>query len=141
MPLSWAGHRVGLEPEFADDCDTCIGALPWNFTCYYGVRSAELQAKLHDAYLEDPLHAPRAAPPDKSAHVKGLAIDLELIVGGRTVWDYSHQGWKDLHAAVDAHPRLHGGWKFKSGPSDDDHVEKVAWQTYANWAAQLPAGV
>jgi len=138
MPLSWDGHRVGLEPEFADDCDSCVGALSWSYRVVFGVRSWALQARLHDAYAADPLHAPRAAPPEKSAHVRGLAIDLVLVVNGRDIWDYRHQGWIDLHAAIDKHPRLHGGWMFKSGPSDDDHVEKVNWQTFANWAAQLP---
>lgn len=77
--------------------------------CTTAWRSYQSQA---DEYAKDPK---RFAPPDKSWHVKGTAVDVDLAVTGAT---YPSAGWDKLYAAAIA-----TGWCNPRGPYKGDHSE------------------
>lgn len=124
MSLRWDVDRARLDPEFADDVDAVFGADEASWVVHYGWRSREEQAALYRRHLAG---GPLAAPPGRSPHEHGLAVDFHEEIDGRA--DYTvGPHWRRIMAAVDAHPRLHGGWHFPPvAPADDDHVQAVKW--------------
>lgn len=142
--LEWPqGLRERCDQAFAQDCDDCVGALPFRFRVAYSWRSTPEQARLYTIFQAG---GPRAAPPGKSAHEvmrngipAALAIDVQLwvtvLVRGKErpymEWDYdSHPGWLALFHAVKAHPRLHSLVAI----GDGDHIEAVNWKARASAA-------
>jgi hypothetical protein len=135
MPLFWdcANEDVDrLEPGFRTDVQLLLSRSVWEWRVVYAFRSLQLQASLYEAYLAG---GDRAAPPGKSPHNKGLAVDLQLWIrdtataAKKMTWNVKSTGWQWLFDAVHRHPRLHSGIGF----GDFDHVEKLNWKFYSNW--------
>jgi hypothetical protein len=126
MSLSWRD----VDPEllrqpFRDDIDTLLHNSPYVWVALYGYRGLEEQYVLYQKFLKG---GPRAAPPGRSAHNYGLALDVALdgsdAPGLQADWNTSHPGWAWLFDAVWKHPRLHSGRSF----NDADHVEALGWK-------------
>jgi hypothetical protein len=114
-----------LQPVFRIDVEKLLHASPYHWTVTYGFRSREEQAEL---YAKFKAGGPRAAPPGKSAHNFGLAIDVALdgddtLAGLQPDWNTSHEGWRWLFDAIAEHPRLHSGRSF----NDACHIERLGW--------------
>jgi hypothetical protein len=134
MSLTWDCSDADLEPQFKADVVDLLTNSPYDWHIEYGYRTIAEQTKLYEAHLAG---GPLAAPPGHSAHNFGLAVDVQLIVGGVADWDTSHPGWQWLFAAVLAAPRLHSGRGF----GDDDHIERVNWHLYEHWNDTPPTPV
>lgn len=98
---------------------------PFDWYVTEGVRSFARSALLYNAFLAG---GPRAAPPGKSAHNYGKAIDVVLDAdpntpGLQASWDIKLAGWVWLFAVLKAHPRLKSGAGFKDGA----HIEQYKW--------------
>lgn len=120
-----------LEPEFHNDLVALLTPSQWTWYMLYGYRSLALQNELYDKYIRG---GPKAAPPGKSAHNFGLAVDLVPDLdpekpGLQPNWITTSSAWLWLYAKVKLHPRLKSGIVF----GDGDHVEKVRWQNYKEW--------
>lgn len=124
MAVIWRADKSLLKQPFGDDVDALLRDDPDTWVVTYGYRSLALQAELYAKYQAG---GPRAAPPGKSAHNYGLAVDIVLdgspAPGIQPDWNTSNPAWVRLFAAVDAHPRLHSGRSF----NDADHIEAVHW--------------
>lgn len=120
-----------LDPRFREDLEALLGPSPFAWVVTFGFRSLAEQALLWDKYQAG---GPRAAPPGKSAHNYGLAVDVVLDAdpgrpGLQASWDTKHPGWVWLFNAVAAHPRLKSGQSF----GDGGHIERYHWQEHAAW--------
>jgi D-alanyl-D-alanine carboxypeptidase. len=133
MPLIW-GHIESrlLLPAFVEDLKEVFDQIDSTWYVLEGFRSIERSNELYDQYVNH--NGPKAAPGGKSAHNFGLAVDLVLDgdpdkEGLQPDWIERHPEWIRMRAAIDAHPRLHGGWWF----GDGDHIERTKWQDYKQW--------
>lgn len=130
MPLSWGKVDPSLlDPAFRKDVEAFLTASPYLWGVAYGYRSLEQQDELYRKHLAG---GPRAAPPGRSAHNFGLAIDVMLDgdpkkPGIQPDWVTTHAGWLWLKAQSIPHPRLRTGWRYK----DYGHIEAVNWQLMA----------
>ena len=127
-----------LEPTFAADVDTFLRDSRWTWYVVSGFRSLKEQAKLwlaYKAHLDGTgPPAPRAAPPGKSAHNYGLAIDVVLDTddgkpGLQPSWDRRLPAWVSLKTRSLPHPRLKHGWSFGDWP----HIERFNWRRHVGW--------
>lgn len=127
--LYWRKIDGGLlVPEFRADVEDVFGNDPDDWYVTWGYRSKAEQQALYDIFLAG---GPKAAPPGLSPHEFRLAIDFVRDgdnITPRLQPDYveTHPSWIRMRAAVDAHPRLHGGWWF----GDGDHVERTKWKEH-----------
>jgi len=128
MSVTWRVDPMGLRQPFRDDVTLLLALSPYAWTVTYGLRTLAEQEALFKKYQAG---GPRAAPPGKSPHNFGLAIDVALDgspdPGLQPDWDTTHAGWVWLFDAIFAHPRLHSGKSFH----DADHVEAVGWKAIA----------
>ena len=130
MPIDWQKvNPADLDPVFRSDVEAFLTASPYTWGVVYGLRSLALQKELYDKYVAG---GPRAAPPGRSAHNFGLAIDVVLDgdptkPGIQMDWVTTHAGWLWLKAQSIAHPRLRTGWKY----ADYGHIEAVDWEQMA----------
>ena len=137
MTLDWRSvDPEKLDPTFRRDVEALLESSPFAWTVLYGFRSLAEQEKLWRAYQSG---GPRAAPPGKSAHNYGLAVDVvpdgdPNKAGLQPDWNTGHPAWKWLFEAVFRHPRLHSGRSFH----DSDHIEAVNWKAVAR--ARLTRG-
>lgn len=130
-----------LQPDFRADVVALLEGSPYGWAVISGYRSLEAQLALWQDYrfgkrdkygLRDPSNpGARAAPPGKSAHNFGLAIDVVLdgdpaTPGVQPSWDTKLAGWLWLKATCTKHPRLKSGWSFGDWP----HIERFRWQRY-----------
>lgn len=125
-----------LYRPFRDAVEAFLKESPYSWFATYGFRSEEEQRALYEPYR---LYraglgpkAPRAAPPGRSAHNYGLAIDVCLDVdaekpGLQPSWDTNLPGWLWLKSRSIPHPTLRNGWRFHDWP----HIEWVAWKAVA----------
>lgn len=118
-----------LDPVFRKDVESFLSASPYLWGVTYGLRSLALQEELYRKYLAG---GPRAAPPGRSAHNFGLAIDVTLDgdphkTGVQPDWVTTHAGWLWLKTKSLLHPRLRTGWKY----ADYGHIEAVGWEQMA----------
>lgn len=134
MSLIWKCSEDGLEPQFKSDVVELLISSEYEWHIMYGYRTIELQTKLYEAHLKG---GPLAAPPGKSAHNFGLAVDVQLIVDGDAEWKLAHPGWVWLFAAILPTPRLHSGKSF----GDADHIERVDWKLHKDWNHIPPSQV
>lgn len=126
MAINWSRvDPVRLKSQFRQDVNALLRDSPYDWTVIYGYRSLAEQQVLWEKYQAG---GPKAAPPGKSAHNYGLAVDVALDgsdkPGLQPDWNTEHPGWKWLFDAIWKHPRLHSGRSF----SDSDHVEAVGWK-------------
>jgi hypothetical protein len=117
-----------LNPAFLADVVSVLDPSPYRWLVTYGRRTTAEQAALYATYQAG---GPRAAPPGKSPHEFGLAIDVCLDGDTATVeiepdWNTSHPGWLWLFEAIWQHPRLHSGRSFQ----DACHVERLGWPNF-----------
>ena len=115
-----------LHPGFRADIEKFLGDSPFTWYVTYGYRSLAEQLTLYNAYLAG---GPKAAPPGKSAHNYGKAVDIVLDIdpdkpGLQPTWNVALAGWVWLFAACKLHPRLKSGVSF----NDADHIEQYKWQ-------------
>lgn len=134
MSLSWDCSQDGLEPQFKQDVIDLLTPSEYHWVIEYGYRTIEQQTKLYEIHLKG---GPLAAPPGKSPHNFGLAVDVQLIVADEPVWNTDHPGWQWLFSAIIPTPRLHSGRSF----GDSDHIERVHWHLYKDWVKELPSQV
>ena len=124
----WQVSKYLLEHQFAEDTNKLLSDSPYTWYVTSGWRSSAEQEVLHELYLQG--KGGKAAPPGKSAHEKGLAIDVVLDgspkPGLQMLWDTKHEGWLWLAWAIRKHPRLHSGMWFSDWP----HIERVNWQNF-----------
>lgn len=123
---------VDFEPEFYDDLIELLEESPFSWFITRGRATWQEQSALYNYYL---LHgSPKAAPPGKSAHNYGLAVDLVLDVDPQTPglqpsWNIKLAAWVWLFVKLKFHPRLKSGVSF----DDADHIEKYKWENYKGW--------
>lgn len=126
MSVRWKVDRGLLREPFATDVDGLLAARPESWVVHYGFRTREEQAALYATFLKG---GPRAAPPGKSAHEYGLAVDVVVLDGEKhTDWNAEHPAWRGLLADILAHPRLHSLCNI----GDCDHIEAVRWRKIAD---------
>lgn len=122
MALDWrAVDPTKLKPRFRADVEKLLDASPYAWTVLWGFRSLDEQRVLWEKYKAG---GPRAAPPGKSLHNFGMAVDIvpdddPTKAGLQPDWNTSSPAWRWLFQAVTDHPRLHSGRSF----GDSDHVE------------------
>lgn len=145
MSVEWRCNRADVDPIVADDIDGLLGPSAYAWAVYYGLRTAAEQAALYAQGRTTPGAIVTNAPPGRSAHEHGLAVDVCILVGGHEEWDYTDGAWPWLWGAVLAHPRLHSGHRFPEDThgivaADNDHVESTRWpavraqlQASGNW--------
>lgn len=126
MALKWTVGTKDIDPAFLADITALLTDSPYAWAVTYGYRTYAEQAALYAAYEKGGCEA---APPGRSAHEAGLAVDLAWVTpAGGLSWDYSQPAWAWLWRAVAASPTLHSGHDFPpAAPSDDDHVESYRW--------------
>ena len=120
--------RTNLQPQFDTDCFELLNSSSSHWIVTWGFRTFLEQQKLYDIYLKG---GPLAAPPGKSAHNYGLAIDIVLATPQGWSYNKNDPAWLWLFARVLAHPRLHSGKGF----GDFDHIERYKWYNFLPKAA------
>lgn len=124
--ITWRADRGALDLAFAADVEALLTASPWAWWVISGRRTLAEQTRLWQVYQAG---GPRAAPPGRSAHNYGLAVDLALdmdplALGLQPSWKVAKsRGWLWLRDAAAAHPRLASGWRYGDWP----HLERVRW--------------
>lgn len=135
MSVVWRCRKEDLDPQFAADVDKLLADSPFSWYVIWGKRSLLIQRVLYEKYLAG---GPKAAPPGKSAHNFGLAVDVVLDdpskPGLQMLWNNKLAGWVWLIAAVARHPRLHSLWKI----GDYDHIERYRWHDHIQKETVLP---
>ena len=134
MILRWnpGVDRERLEPTFLADVTALLEDSPHWWVVTSGFRSLEEQRILHEKYLAG---GPRAAPPGKSAHNFGLAVDVVLdgdpgTPGLQPDWHPTPgDGWFWVRDAIAPHPRLRHGSHFNDWP----HIERFRWTEHRRW--------
>jgi len=129
--LDWRSvDPTKLEPVFRADLESLLvpSAFPW--TVLHGHRTGQEQTALYAAHLAG---GPKAAPPGRSPHEYGLAIDLvpdaSPAPGLQPDWDTRHAAWLWLFEAAHRHPRLKSGKAW----NDADHLERYQWREHRHW--------
>lgn len=125
MAVIWRVDKEKLRVGFRYEVNKLLEESPYTWVVLSGYRSLEEQQVLWEKYKAG---GPRAAPPGKSAHNFGLAVDVVLDgdpekVGLQPDWNTSHPGWQWLFEAIAAHPDLYSGRSF----NDASHIEKHGW--------------
>lgn len=125
MSVVWKVSREHLDPTFASDVDKMLAASPFSWLVMSGYRSLEEQTQLWNTHLAG---GPLAAPPGKSAHNFGLAVDVAFDAdaskpGFQLIWNTKAAGWLWLKYACWKHPRLHSGASFGDWP----HIQSTSW--------------
>lgn len=130
MAVFWRNiDKSILNPVFLADVDKFLTDSPFDWYVLEGRRSFVRSEELWKAYVAGT--GPRAAPPGKSAHNFGLAIDVVLDAdpdkpGLQASWNIKLAGWLWLKLASIKHPRLKNGWSFSDWP----HIEKYKWEQF-----------
>lgn len=124
--LTWRADPSLLDPVFRADVEAFLGGSKYSWYVLSGFRSMEEQRVLWEAYRFH--HGPRAAPPGRSAHNYGLAVDVVLDAdaekpGLQPSWDTKLPAWLWLKAASIPRPRIRGGWRFGDWP----HLQSTRW--------------
>lgn len=124
--IDWRGVDPDkLNQKFRKDVESVLAGSPYSWVVLYGYRSLDEQKELYNKFLAG---GPKAAPPGKSAHNYGLAVDVvpdgSPAPGFQPDWNTGHDAWKWLFDAVFDHPRLHSGRTF----NDSDHIEATNWK-------------
>lgn len=128
MPIQWRSVDPALlNNGFAADIDKLLRESPHTWVVTHGYRSLAEQEAL---WLKYKAGGPKAAPPGKSPHNYGLAVDVVLdgspAPGLQPDWNIAHDGWLWLFDAIWRHPRLHSGRSFH----DADHIERLGWKAH-----------
>jgi hypothetical protein len=130
MAVTWLVPKKGLQEQFLTDVDMVLGKSPFHWYVTAGFRSLPEQDVLWKKYLEG---GPLAAPPGKSAHNFGLAIDVvpdkdPTKPGLQPGWSLlkkakEYAAWIWLKVTIAKHPRLTHGSKFGDWP----HIQRYNW--------------
>lgn len=137
MALFWRQiSKEHLAPDFLADVETLLGESPYSWYVTRAFASREEQEALYQKHLAG---GPRAAPPGKSAHEYGLAIDVvpdeDLAQGGlQPTWNTRFPGWLWLRDVIKPHPRLRHGSRFGDWP----HVEAYPWRKHPAYLENAP---
>lgn len=124
--LNWRSvDPTKLHPQFRQDVEKLLTESPFSWYVTHGYRPLKEQLVLYNAYLAG---GSKAAPPGKSAHNFGKAVDVVLDVdpdkpGLQPSWDLKLAGWVWLLVKLTLHPRLKSGVSFNDG----DHIEQYKW--------------
>ena len=126
-------HRINeakLKPDFLADLHEALDPLPDVWVVTHRFREYSEQMRLWRIYQNG---GPKAAPPGKSPHEYGLAIDVVLDDNPETEsvepnWKTTDPRWQALFNAIWKHPRLHSGRTF----NDADHIEQLGWKNHVN---------
>jgi hypothetical protein len=124
--ITWRCSPASLDQKFLEDVASLLGNSPYSWYVVSGYRSIPEQIALYKKYQAG---GPRAAPPGRSAHNFGLAVDVVLDLdsakpGLQPSWNTKLPVWLWLKAKCAVHPRLKNGWSFNDWP----HVEAVGWK-------------
>ena len=122
-----------LDPDFRADVEALLEGSPFTWYVTHGFRSLDEQRDLYRKFLAG---GPRAAPPGKSAHNFGLAVDVVPDAdpdtsGLQPEWDTTSPAWRWLFRAVAAHDGLKSGVSF----NDATHIERANWKLFLAPAA------
>lgn len=127
--IVWRADPTKLNTAFRRDVEAVLTQGPHTWYVLSGYRSNLEQADLYRKHLAG---GPRAAPPGRSAHNFGLAVDVvpdvdDATPGLQPSWDVKHEAaWTWLAATVDWHPRLKHGRVFGDWP----HIERRDYRKY-----------
>jgi hypothetical protein len=129
--------NMDLDPQFKEDLLNLLSNLPDTWWIISGFRSNTEQRKLYNIYLAT--NKNKAAPPGKSAHNYGLAVDVVLDgdpekKGLQAIWNVRLLPWLRLFAAIKKHPRLKSGISF----GDGSHIERYKWKKHINLTTYDP---
>ena len=139
MPLVWRTvDPARLDPAFRAAVIDLFARLPDRYVVTHGARTLEEQSALYTAWMAykrrgfTPPVAGKAAPPGRSAHNFGMAIDVVVDADPTTerlepTWDTKVSGWVRLKLALAGHPLLSHGWWFGDWP----HIEWRGWKALA----------
>ena len=130
MSVVWLVDRTLVDQQMADDVDGILGADPADWAIHDGKRSDAQQAALFAQGRTAPGPIVTYAEPDRDPHVRGYAVDFHELIDGKANWSVG-PNWRRVMLAVDAHPRLHGGWHFPH--PDYDHIQSTAWYKVRGW--------
>lgn len=132
--VHWLCSQAGLEPQFAADVNKLLSESEYIWNVVYGYRTLAKQEELYKIHLAG---GPLAAPPGRSAHNFGLAVDVQLFKPGTDdlEWNVKAAGWQWLFNAVAVSPRMHSGISF----GDFDHIERYNWKAFKTWNKEKSA--
>ena len=135
MAVRWlnSANRDKLESQFEYDVNKLLHNSWYFWNVVYGYRSLELQKQLYVKYVNG---GPLAAPPGKSAHNYGLAVDVQLVrfeydltnnkIIQKLDWNTKNDAWQWLFKEIAKHPRLRSGIHFNDAP----HIERYKWREH-----------
>ncbi len=131
MALYWRGiSQKGLDPMFAGELESLLGPSPFGWYVLSAYRSPAVQQVLYAQHLAG---GPLAAPPGRSAHNFGLAVDVvpdldnNPLNGLQMNWVSKSAPYLWLKAHTITHPSIQSGWSFK----DFGHIERRGWRAAA----------
>lgn len=125
-----------LDAQFEADIRAFFESLPGDWYVTAGHRTRREQSKLYEIYKNG---GPKAAPPGKSAHNYGLAIDVVLDCdpdkGLQPSWNIKLKQWLVLKSRLLTHPTLEHGSAFGDWP----HIQRRHWrkEVLKNWGIHV----
>lgn len=143
MPVLWRkADPALLDPLFREAVDDLLSTSPYHWVIDRGFASHAEQAALYAKWVafregRGPA-AGKAAPPGKSAHNVGMAVDVHLDTdpttpGLQPSWNTALAGWQWLRAACKTHPVIENGWWFGDWP----HLQRRDWPYHAAMRSAL----
>lgn len=121
---------IDLDPKFRPVAERILAAarirgLDLLVTCT--LRTNAEQAELYARGRTKPGPKVTNCPPGKSAHNRGMALDVVPLIAGKPVWSASHPHWKAFGECVREAGGVWGG-DFRS-LKDLPHCELAGWKT------------
>lgn len=143
MTLIWRdADPDDLQADFRMAVQSLFSATDHVFVVTRGHASLAAQAVLYNKWVafrqgKGP-PAGKAAPPGKSAHNYGLAIDVALDAdpnkpGLQPTWNTKASGWVWLKSECIGHPFLDNGWWFGDWP----HVQWRNWKRHPAYTGRV----
>lgn len=118
--------KSGLYAPFLEAIELFFHTLPYDFYVTEAFRTLDQSRVGYAAYMAG--QGPRYAPPYKSAHNYGLAIDVVLDSsdnpGLQPSWNSKLAGWLALKAGIIGSNHLNHLWRIGDWP----HVESNNWK-------------
>lgn len=128
--ITWRVDRGKINEDFGNEVDFLLSKSPFAWFVIQGWRSMAEQARLYEEHLRG---GPEAAPPGKSAHEFGLAVDVALDLdpvahGLQPDWNIKHPGWAWLFDTLRRNAFLESGAFFPY--FDGDHIQRRNWKLF-----------
>lgn len=130
---AWKVDRSLVFPPLADAVDQVLAVSTGLWYVTQGFRTAEEQDADYAKGRSLPGEVITNARAGESPHNFGLAVDVTLVIGGKDVWDYDNELWRQMIVGI----KLYHLLLLKSGDTfltpDSDHIELFNWRAYKSW--------